>query len=285
MRGPRPRLPALPALLWLALAPLPGPAARAELRVRVRLPGGQVTEESLQADSGADCVSLELRAADGALVTLTADFRQMCSSHSCYFSLCQEVKIFRALILGELERGQSQFQALCFVTRLHRNEIIPSESMAKLRQKNPRTVRQAEEVRGLEHLSMDVAVNFSKAAQLSSHIHNVCAEAKEAIYTREEDVKFWLEKGVDGSMFEVLPQGSDLPELQRCRHCPDRWKPCICSYSLSIEWYPCMLKYCRSRDAGGKVSSYKCGIRSCQKGYTFDYYVPQKQLCLWDEEA
>lgn len=56
-------------------------------------------------------------------------------------------------------------------------------------------MRQAEEVRGLEHLSMDVAVNFSKGAQLSSHIHNVCAEAKEAIYTREEDVKFWLEKG------------------------------------------------------------------------------------------
>ncbi|XP_009672331.1 out at first protein homolog isoform X2 [Struthio camelus] len=197
----------------------------------------------------------------------------------------EEVKIFRALILGELERGQSQFQALCFITRLHRNEIIPSESMAKLRQKNPRTVRQAEEVRGLEHLSMDVAVNFSKGAQLSSHIHNVCAEAKEAIYTREEDVKFWLEKGVDGSMFEVLPQTSDLPDLQRCKLCADRWKPCICSYSLNIEWYPCMLKYCKTRDAGGKVSSYKCGIRSCQKGYTFDFYVPQKQLCLWDEET
>ncbi|XP_040507953.1 out at first protein homolog isoform X2 [Gallus gallus] len=294
MRGPR--LPALPALLWLALAPLPGPAARAELRVRVRLPGGQVTEESLQADSGSDCISLELRKADGALITLTADFRQVRwgalparralgrRSRGCS-ALPEEVKIFRALILGELERGQSQFQALCFVTRLHRNEIIPSESMAKLRQKNPRTVRQAEEVRGLEHLSMDVAVNFSKGAQLSSHIHNVCAEAKEAIYTREEDVKFWLEKGMDGSMFEVLPQTSDLPDLQRCKLCTDRWKPCICSYSLSIEWYPCMLKYCKSRDAAGKVSSYKCGIRSCQKGYTFDYYVPQKQLCLWDEET
>lgn len=59
---------------------------------------------------------------------------EICDSHSVYLSLCQEVKIFRALILGELERGQSQFQALCFVTRLHRNEIIPSESMAKLRQ-------------------------------------------------------------------------------------------------------------------------------------------------------
>ncbi|XP_067421076.1 out at first protein homolog [Emydura macquarii macquarii] len=268
-------LPPLLLLLLAELGPRPGragPGALSELRVRVRLPDGQVTEESLQADSGADCIGLELRKGDGTLITLTADFRQ-------------EVKIFRALILGELERGQSQFQALCFVTRLHRNEIIPSESMAKLRQKNPKTVRQAEEARGLEQLSMDVAVNFSKGAQLSPHIHNVCSEAKEAIYTREEDVKFWLEKGVDGSMFEVLPQSADLPDLQRCKLCLDRWKPCICSYSLSIEWYPCMLKYCKSRDASGKVSSYKCGIRSCQKGYSFDYYVPQKQLCLWDEET
>lgn len=46
----------------------------------------------------------------------------------------QYVKIFRALILGELEKGQNQFQALCFVTRLQHNEIIPSEAMAKLRQ-------------------------------------------------------------------------------------------------------------------------------------------------------
>lgn len=46
----------------------------------------------------------------------------------------QDVKIFRALILGELERGQNQYQALCFISRLSRNEIIPSESMARLRQ-------------------------------------------------------------------------------------------------------------------------------------------------------
>ncbi|XP_026564874.1 out at first protein homolog [Pseudonaja textilis] len=268
------RLPAPLLLCWLLLlSRLSGAAgAPTELRVRVRLPDGQVTEESLQADSGADSVSLELRKSDGTLVTLAADFKQ-------------EVKIFRALILGELERGQSQFQALCFVTRLHRNEIIPSESMAKLRQKNPQTVRQAEEIRALEHLSMDVTVNFSKGAQLSSHIYNICSEAKETIYSREEDVKFWMEKGVDGSMFEVLPQSADLPDLQHCRACADRWKPCICSYALNIEWYPCMLKYCKSRDSAGKTTSYKCGIRSCQKAYSFDYYVPQKQLCLWDEDT
>lgn len=51
---------------------------------------------------------------------------------ACFSS--QDVKIFRALILGELERGQSQYQALCFITRLNHNEIIPSESMARLRQ-------------------------------------------------------------------------------------------------------------------------------------------------------
>lgn len=49
-------------------------------------------------------------------------------------NVLQDVKIFRALILGELERGQNQYQALCFISRLGRNEIIPSESMARLRQ-------------------------------------------------------------------------------------------------------------------------------------------------------
>lgn len=62
-------------------------------------------------------------------------------------------------------------------------------------QKNPRAVRQAEEVRGLEQLHMDVAVNFSQGSLLSPHLHNVCAEAADAIYTRQEDARFWLEQG------------------------------------------------------------------------------------------
>ncbi|XP_048196718.1 LOW QUALITY PROTEIN: out at first protein homolog [Perognathus longimembris pacificus] len=192
----------------------------------------------------------------------------------------QDVKIFRALILGELEKGQSQFQALCFVTRLHHNEIIPSEAMAKLRQKNPRAVRQAEEVRGLEQLRMDVAVNFSQGALLSPHLRNVCAEAAEAIYTRHEDVRFWLERGVDSSVFEALPKISE-PELPRCAQAGERGQPCVCRYGLSLAWYPCMLKYCHSRE---RPAPYKCGIRSCQKSYAFHFYVAQRQLCLWDED-
>ncbi|KAL1782210.1 out at first protein-like [Sigmodon hispidus] len=266
--------PALPLLLLL-LSPLllgaprgvgAGSSAPAELRVRVKLPDGQVTEESLQADSDADSISLELRKPDGTLISFTADFKK-------------DVKIFRALILGELEKGQSQFQALCFVTRLYHNEIIPSEAMAKLRQKNPRAVRQAEEVRGLEQLHMDIAVNFSQGGLLSPHLHNVCAEATDAIYTRQEDVQFWMEQGVDSSVFEALPK--DHVELPRCGQVRDREKPCVCRYSLSLVWYPCMLKYCHSRD---RPAPYKCGIRSCRKNYSFDFYVPQRQLCLWDED-
>lgn len=66
-------------------------------------------------------------------------------------------------------------------------------------QKNPRAVRQAEEMRGLEQLHMDMAVNFSQGGLLSPHLHNVCAEAADAIYTRQEDVRFWLEQGQLGA--------------------------------------------------------------------------------------
>lgn len=261
--APRARL-ALLALLVPLLGALGAPA---ELRVRVRLPDGQVAEESLQADSDHDSISLELRKPDGTLISFTADFKKY-------------VKIFRALTLGELEKGQSQFQALCFVTRLHHHDIIPSEAMAKLRQKNPRAVRQAEEVRGLEHLHMDMAVNFSQGALLSPHLRNVCAEAADAIYTRQEDVRFWLEQGVDSSMFRTLPKDTE-PLLPRCGQVGDRGAPCVCRYGLSLAWYPCMLKYCYSRD---RPAPYKCGIRSCQKTYSFDFYMLQRQLCLWDED-
>lgn len=261
----------LPLLVQLPGAPRgvgAGAGAPAELRVRVRLLDGQVTEESLQADSDNDSISLELRKPDGTLVSFTADFKKY-------------VKIFRALILGELEKGQSQFQALCFVTRLQHNEIIPSEAMAKLRQKNPRAVRQAEELRGLEHLHLDVAVNFSQGGLLSPHLRNMCAEAVDTIYTRQEDVRFWLEQGVDSSVFKILPKDTEQSLLPHCRQVEDRGKPCVCHYGLSLAWYPCMLKYCHSRD---RPVPYKCGIRSCQKSYSFNFYMPQKQLCLWDED-
>ncbi|KAF5896856.1 out at first protein, partial [Clarias magur] len=150
-----------------------------ELKVRVRLADGRITEELLEADSERDSITLEYRQADGTLITFVADFKQ-------------DVKIFRALILGELERGQSQYQALCFITRLSHNEIISSESMARLRQKNPHTIRTAEDKRATETYSMSIAVNVTLAWQLSALVYNTCSVARDAVYTREADMRHWL---------------------------------------------------------------------------------------------
>lgn len=256
-------------VVWL-LAVSVSLGSSSELKVRVRLADGQITDEVLEADGEKDSITVEFKQGDGTLITFVADFKQ-------------DVKIFRALILGELERGQSQYQALCFVTRLNHNEIIPSESMARLRQKNPQAIRIAEEKRNTEMLSMNVAVNLTRTWQLSAHIHNICSVAREAVYTREADVKHWLEKGVEGSMFE--PLAVEVPGPPSCGAVKDLWQPCSCSYNFRLEWYPCMLKYCRNRDASGRGSPYKCGIKSCSKGYHFTYYVPHKQLCLWEEET
>ncbi|XP_059370442.1 out at first protein homolog [Carassius carassius] len=258
----------LTLLLWLLTGAVTFGSA-SELKVRVRLADGQITDELLEADSERDSISVEFKQGDGTLITFVADFKQ-------------DVKIFRALILGELERGQSQYQALCFITRLNHNEIIPSESMARLRQKNPQAIRTAEEKRSTEMLSMNVAVNLTRTWQLSAHIHNMCSVAREAVYTREADVKHWLDRGMDSSMFES--QAVEVPGLQSCGTVKDLWQPCFCSYNLRLEWYPCLLKYCRNRDVSGRGSPYKCGIKSCSKGYQFTYYVPHKQLCLWEEE-
>jgi Transcriptional regulator, Out at first len=46
------------------------------------------------------------------------------------------VQILKALVLGEEERGQSQYQVMCFVTKLQKGDFISSSAMAKLRQVN-----------------------------------------------------------------------------------------------------------------------------------------------------
>lgn len=62
-------------------------------------------------------------------------------------------------------------------------------------QKNPHTVRMAEEKRPTETLSMNVAVNVTLAWQLSALIYNMCSVARDGVYTREADMRHWLDTG------------------------------------------------------------------------------------------
>lgn len=51
-----------------------------------------------------------------------------------FYKKKQEVEVLKALVLGEEERGQSQYQVMCFVTKFQKGEFITSDAMAKLRQ-------------------------------------------------------------------------------------------------------------------------------------------------------
>ncbi|CAB1316672.1 unnamed protein product [Coregonus sp. 'balchen'] len=269
-----------------------------ELKVRVRLSDGQIAEEILEADSEKDSITVEFKQGDGTYITVVFDFKRhdadLWKVGIGLMASCQTVVTVQTgepvhLVeetVEKPERGQNQYQVLCFISRLNQHEIIPTESMARLRQKNPHLVHMAEERRGVEHLHMDMVVNVSRTGHLNTHIHNLCKEAHEGFYTRTADTKHWLDEGIEAIEFEPLPQTADAAGLQRCPSTLDMWQPCICSYFLRLEWLPCMLKYCRSRLAvAGRANPYKCGIRSCSKGYRFDYYVPHRQLCPWDEET
>lgn len=52
-----------------------------DLKVLVRLSDGQITEETLEADSERDVITVEFKQGDGTLITVLADFKRV-SFHS-----------------------------------------------------------------------------------------------------------------------------------------------------------------------------------------------------------
>lgn len=48
--------------------------------------------------------------------------------------LLKELKIFKVDVFGEPELGEKQYQSICFLKKLNKDEFIPTEAMSKLRQ-------------------------------------------------------------------------------------------------------------------------------------------------------
>ena len=48
--------------------------------------------------------------------------------------LIQKRKIFQVTVLGEMDKAESSYEAMCFVTELVEDEFISSDAMSKLRQ-------------------------------------------------------------------------------------------------------------------------------------------------------
>ncbi|KAK9876663.1 hypothetical protein WA026_014039 [Henosepilachna vigintioctopunctata] len=102
-----------------------------------------------------------------------------------------EVQAIKALILGEEERGQSQYQVVCFVFHFTKDSFISSDAMSKLRQKNPSAIRIPEEDLGKENYTMEYNVILQHSGVFSPHISDLCAEAKDSTYVRHQDLTIW----------------------------------------------------------------------------------------------
>ncbi|KAI0225032.1 Out at first protein [Lamellibrachia satsuma] len=243
-----------------------------QLVVNVKNKGGEVLQETILANISLDTIRLDFQEYDGTLIAQFIDIKN-------------DVQIFKVLVLGEEERGQSQSQVMCFVTRFIKNEFISSDAMSKLRQKNPGATRHPEEDKGVESYQMDLMVDLSLAHLISPHIVQVCEDAADATYIRDMDLKL-ISTSVAGKDYMVMlgaTKRTALLRVQNCRDTTELWRQCMCQFEICVGWYPCGLKYCRGKDSSGKVVSYRCGIKTCRKCRHFTYYTRQKANCLWDE--
>lgn len=243
-----------------------------QLLIHVQNQGGEVVQESITSNVSEDLITLEFQKTDGTLITQIVDFRN-------------EVRILKELVLGEEERGQSQYQVMCFVTKFTKGDFISSDAMAKLRQKNPNTIRTPEEDKGRETFTMTSWVHLNRSQPITRHLQTLCAEAPDATYVRDVDLKAWAElPGSSHSSLEAATEKFPDTLSSRCSEVSSLWAPCLCTMDTCIGWYPCGLKYCKGKSADtSAAANYRCGIKTCRKCSQFTYYVRQKQHCLWDE--
>ncbi|CAH1127229.1 unnamed protein product [Ceutorhynchus assimilis] len=243
---------------------------RGQLIINVKNQGGDVVQETIYANASDDTITLEFQRSDGTLVTQLIDFRN-------------EVQIIKTLILGEEERGQSQYQVMCFVVHFVKDSFISSDAMSKLRQKNPSSVRTPEDDLGRVNHTMDYNVVLKHSSIISPFINDLCAEAAQSTYTRYDDILKWsnIRNRPTKSFQATLKPFPTTSNIDSCTNTKNMWQPCWCHLEQCIGWYPCELKYCKGR--GQQTSSYRCGIKTCKVCHLFLYFVAQKQQCLWDE--
>lgn len=262
-----------------------------QLVVNVRNSGGEIIQEAISANTTEETVKLEFRKPDGSLITQLIDF-------------ASEVQIFRMITMAEEEKGQrgDAYHVLCHVIRFSKSDFISADAMSKLRQKNPGAIRTPEEDKGLETFLMDsrISVGANAANAISPHINSLCGEASHSTYVREQDLRL-IAKILNKEYRDLAAAKHTIPHIDnnnnvanstsdsfvdtepKCRDVKDWSTPCYCQWEMCIGWYPCGLKYCRGKDGNGKVVSYRCGIKTCQKCRYFTYQTKRKELCWWDE--
>ncbi|KAI9553238.1 hypothetical protein GHT06_021134 [Daphnia sinensis] len=253
-----------------------------QLVINIKNQGGDVLQEVLASNVSEDVVELEYQRADGTIVTQLLDFRR-------------EVQIYRLLILAEEEQlylkglQPPYYQAVCFASKLSKQDFIAADAIAKLRQKNPHTVRYPEEDNGHENATFEYTLDISKSKVISNHIQPLCVEAK-TIYVQEADLKVWAAIGNPNEAIMVLDAAQHMVRpVGRCKdvsvsNTNSSSMSCQCHLNFCVPWYPCGLKFCRGHDQQtGKALSYRCGIKTCKKCLNYAFPVKNSQFCPWDD--
>ncbi|RWS03795.1 Out at first protein-like protein, partial [Dinothrombium tinctorium] len=284
--------------------------SNAQLVINIKNKGGEVFQEKIIANTTEDTIQLEYRYTDDSVITQFIDFKN-------------DIQIARIILLGEEERGdQNQYESFCFITLLNRSDLISSDAMSKLRQRNPGTIRQADKDKGKEIFEMDYAIEPKKSSVLSPHIVKLCDSSSNGLnvtqtFAREIDIRY-LANSKAFTLDSLAPAAFKLssslatPKPVRCNQLSQEVSQnfidqnmneslrlptltttstsmkmnaikCECGIYICIPWYPCGLKYCKEKDSSGKTINYKCGISTCKKCILFKFQVSKKQSCLWDE--
>ncbi|XP_045494686.1 out at first protein [Colias croceus] len=258
-------------LLYLHIKP-----SNLQLLINVRNQGGDVMQENITANVSEDTVTLDFLRLDGVYVSQLVDFTN-------------EVESMKVIIPGEEELGQTGHQTLCFITHAAQADFIAPDAMAKLRQKNPGTVRVAEEDKGWRQTTATAwAGRVTRLLSPAAARH--CAAAKDRVYIRSADLTRWAPRpGMDQSSYasevspfpeHALPSDSadGAPRVGACVAETDAAAECICHLEVCVNWYPCGLKYCKGKPQGGL--SYRCGIKTCHRCYRYHFYVRRRDACL-----
>ncbi|KAL4715405.1 hypothetical protein ACJJTC_015176 [Scirpophaga incertulas] len=182
----------------------------------------------------------------------------------------------KVVIPGEEELGQMSHQTLCFLTHAAQADFIAPDAMAKLRQKNPGTVRVAEEDRGWRQSTATGWV-VGGARALSPAAAKHCSHAA-SVFLRAADLARWPPRsGAEQVSVAAFPERALSEGEAAACDAAASGVDCICHLQLCVNWYPCGLKYCKGKPQGGL--SYRCGIKTCRRCYRYHYYVARRDVC------
>ncbi|XP_055343840.1 out at first protein-like isoform X2 [Paramacrobiotus metropolitanus] len=227
-------------------------ASSEPLVVNIANKGGDVLQETFDANVTDDTIKLSFKQFDGTSINHLIDFPTAMQG-------------FHLLLPPTTNKGQMNKQEFCFIVPLGSEEYISSDAISKLRQKNPHTVRRPEEE--LPPQSFYMQATFSSVSV--SHAFPLCRRTLVQTFFLIPEESLAARNTTLPTKFEGIPACDIALGLSG--------QPCVCSYNLCIVWYPCGLKFCQTTQPNGEIVSYRCGIKTCKKCRQF-LFVAQNRL-------